>query len=833
MGGVRALELGNYLSEIKSGILGLSHGKKIVCSIFIIGVFLTIGLSGAIPPQNLQVVNGKQYLSTVYSEAPNATIGYQSTAPSAWSLSGGTSAGTADQLNSPSIVNFSGFFQPSSTGSNTQITRNLFVNVRAYPIVFIQIQVTQGVYYGIRFFTSNTQGTVPLWNNSDILDHRPGTGSLESIQLNVEDLAEQNIGTRVNNITQVEIYVERPALNSTTTFSLVLQNMEFLNYRLVTYQNDSSYHAVYLTFSKLPTADNSSWVLNKINLGLQLSATPGAAYEIYQVNGSNVLPGVLYYYSSTISSYDYSLYPKGSPSVFTDSLPPTHDYTIAIVAQAGTIGNVTVQSLSFVFTSADNASSPAVTAATVASEGSFWYGYLVFFLFVAPMMAAFFLYNKFRTDDGEDFKPWQVIAAVSVGIICRLALAPVSSQPFDISVYATSARGWFEFGSAGTSLGPTLPLTFFLYWVPYSFYALLLKLGLHDFYILGHTTGFFETIFLKTFPITADLFVTYLIMKFYPGKVGKLFAFFYLLNPLSIYVSSVWGQYEASTISFIVLGFVFLFRKGDEDSEERWPLQDLKASIAFTISALIELVGLIPLTFLVLKSLFTRPLKITSILILSPLVLLVVYPPEFHLIYLIAAAAVGASSVLLLAQPHTPYTLISNFPQVAALHPLIILLGGLAVVFIARRKYDLKNLLTYTLVAFLGFMIFSAQQPQWWVFILPLGLVYALVSEKYSVGIYMLVFGAMTAFLILSFTQGSGYMLFGSSKYNVFPGLEDLKHGIDLFTVTTTIGALTLVGYVLAGDKIAGTRPLLRSSIILACVFIFSFLLFSVAGASL
>ncbi len=97
----------------------------------------------------------------------------------------------------------------------------------------------------------------------------------------------------------------------------------------------------------------------------------------------------------------------------------------------------------------------------------------------------------------------------------------------------------------------------------------------------------------------------------------------------------------------------------------------------------------------------------------------------------------------------------------------------------------------------------------------------------------MLVFGAMVAFVTLSFTQGSGYMLFGSAKYNIFPALEDLKHGIDLFTVTTTVGALTLIGYVLAGDKIAGTRPLLRHSIILASVFIFSLLVFSVAGASL
>ena len=165
---------------------------------------------------------------------------------------------------------------------------------------------------------------------------------------------------------------------------------------------------------------------------------------------------------------------KGTPIVFPDSLPPSAGYTIAIVASTGSLSNVTVQSVNFVFTPLQNSSSPAVTAATVSSQGSFWYGYLIFFLFVAPLCMAFFLYNRYRHDE-DDFKPWQIGVAIGVGIICRLALAPVAAQPFDISVYATSARGWFEFGSPGTSLGPTLPFTFFLYWVPYSFYALALK----------------------------------------------------------------------------------------------------------------------------------------------------------------------------------------------------------------------------------------------------------------------------------------------------------------------------------------------------------------------
>ena len=81
------------------------------------------------------------------------------------------------------------------------------------------------------------------------------------------------------------------------------------------------------------------------------------------------------------------------------------------------------------------------------------------------------------------------------------------------------------------------------------FYAVLLKLGFHDFYILGHQIGFVESIFLKGFPIVSDLAIFYVLTKFDSSKAGKMLAIFYLLNPLAIYVSSVWGQDQAGTIA--------------------------------------------------------------------------------------------------------------------------------------------------------------------------------------------------------------------------------------------------------------------------------------------
>ncbi len=824
MGGARKLDLRKKLIELseitfnsaKSALRNRHSLWKIIAGVVIaLGVLLTLFLAGNVPPQNIQIVDGMHYIAGTYAETPNPTVGYTNNG-SSWTL--GSQLGSA-QVTTTSVATLSGTFSPSSKPSSVEMTKDLFANLESYPIMFAQVEVTAGVGYGLRFYTTVDGKSIPIWNNSDILNHRIGTGEFEDIQVNMALLSKMNTGVTAQNVTQLQMYVERVPSTTSTPFKLVLENLEFLDYNLIPFDANGSYHSVYFSFDNLPSG-GPSYALNRIDLDLQLSAAPGTRYEIFQLNGSSARSGAVFDYSQAIATYDYSLYPKGTPEVFSDNIPPTGNFSIVVVALSGEITQAKLQNVSFVFTPSDPVS--------VIPNALGWYLFLIFFLFLLPLSVALFIFVQYKR--GEDFlKPWHVVLAVAVGIVCRLALAPVTAQPFDLNVYATSARGWFEFGVSNASLGPTLPFTFFLYWIPYSFYALLLMGGFKDFTILGHQTGFVESIFLKGFPIISDLFVCYLLLKYDYGKMGKVLALSYLLNPLSIYISSVWGQYEAATASFLVLGFLFLLRQ--EDGETK---QDFKASIAFVISALIELVGLIPLAFLFMKSSLSKPFKILApLLVLCPIALLFVYPPESHVLYLISAASVGASSTLLFSQPHTPYTIISNFPWVEAYHPLILLLALLAGVFVWRKRFDLKSMVSFTFGAFIIFLLFAAQEPQWWLFLIPLGIIYAMVSENYGIAGYMMIFGTMVAFLILTFTQGSGYILFGNAQLNVIPAIENARHGVDIYTTTTTVGALLIGVYLVAGDKLRGKLPAIVSSAILTGTLLLSFYVFSILGATL
>ncbi len=816
MGAARKLEL-NLIKNIVQRIA--ARWKLIAVCFVLLGIILTLALPGTVPRENIQIVNGQQYLGTTYAESSSHASVMAVAAQTNWSL--GSSPTASAQLSSQSITTLTGTLKPDSSPTSLVMTQDLSINLTEYPILYVQIEVTQGVGYGIRFFSSVDNKTIPLWTNADVLDHRKGTGQLENIQLNEQLLSELNTGTAAKNITEMQIYVERGPSTSPTPFSVVIQKIEFLSYQIVTSPTVGSYHSVYFTFDNLPV-NNASWILNKIDLGLQVSASPGATYVIYQFNGSSTIASTVFHYSPDTASYQYSLYPSGTNTILPDSLPPSGNYSLVVVALSGVINSVKLQGVSFV-------SLPAQTQDQVLSNtigSSWWYVYLMLFLFVIPFCTAVQLYRIYRS--GNEIKGWHVGAALAIGLGCRFALAPVAYQPSDLMVYATSARGWFDYATPSTSYGPTLPLTYFLYWIPYSFYALFLKLGFHDFFILNHQIGFFETIFLKVFPITADLAVCYLILSFDSSTRGRILAFFYFLNPLSIYISSVWGQYEAATIALVVLGFRFMLGRNGV-------IHEFKASLAFILSALVEVVGLIPLALLLAKSLVTRRAKIIGTLIVaSPIVLLFVYPPEWHLIYLLFSGSVGASTALLFGNPHTPYTIFSNFPSLAAYHPLILFLLLAGAVFVARRKYEIQDMIAFTFVCFVIFLLFAGQEPQWWLFIVPLCIIYAIVSGKFALGPYMLVFGTLTAFLILSFTQGSGYMLFGSAKLDLLPAIENARHGIDIYTVTTTIGALVSVGCLLAGDRITSRIPLARSgSLILFVTATLSFFLFAIMGASI
>src|SRR6266581_7810533 len=250
------------------------HGKTTWITAFIIAlVFFIPVLAISVPPVTLPGTRAMDVTSLktpTYAESSRATILNENNW-TMWSLNsqqyGATLTYSSDGLT------LTGSFPPSTQPLALSIVRTLTVNLTAYPIMYILINVSPNISYGIRFYSQSSGSTVPLWAESDALNHREGTGQAENVQVNMFQLIESNTGKVYDSTSSVTIYVERSASTQTTHFSLQIKKLEFLNFPLLSAPASGSYHAIYVGLGQIK--ENPSFTLRSVEIRGSINASNG------------------------------------------------------------------------------------------------------------------------------------------------------------------------------------------------------------------------------------------------------------------------------------------------------------------------------------------------------------------------------------------------------------------------------------------------------------------------------------------------------------------------------------------------------------------------------
>lgn len=392
-----------------------------------------------------------------------------------------------------------------------------------------------------------------------------------------------------------------------------------------------------------------------------------------------------------------------------------------------------------------------------------------------------------------------------------------------MNAFLASTRGWFQYGTPRGALGPTQPLTFFLYWIPYSFYALAQSVGFQDVFLPAHDAGMLEAVFVKLFPMIGDVFLFVLLLRFSPG--GKMFvwASFYFLNPLAILTSSVRGHYDTATMALIVAGVFFMKNQ-----------KIARGSVSFLAAGMVQLLGFIPFTLSLLQLFWTRRYKLGLGLASAAASVVLSYPPQRDLMYRLVLAISGLTA----SQQFTPlgrFTLLGSIPSlifISSFHPLLVV-GGLVLFRVSlttfRGRLHVDSLLLYTILSYVAFLLLL-DLPNRWYWVLPLGIVYAILKGKDSLAAYMLVFGTAASFFIVSNATGSAYYLVGQvgDPALMQPLIEGIRNGLTVFVVmVTTLTGLFLAYLCRRSDGDAG-GTLARSSLIVFGVYLMAYFWVSV-----
>lgn len=144
------------------------------------------------------------------------------------------------------------------------------------------------------------------------------------------------------------------------------------------------------------------------------------------------------------------------------------------------------------------------------------------------------------------------------GLLVRFVVSLFFAHVFDFDSLVYAAREFFYSGT----------ITYFVEW-PWGFLGYLILLGSYfparifsDYiFVFGQTWMLSEKFFLKLPLNVSDLFISYILYCIMVENDKKRYAMslalVYWFNPLSIYVSSIYGTFDALTVVFALLAFYF------------------------------------------------------------------------------------------------------------------------------------------------------------------------------------------------------------------------------------------------------------------------------------
>jgi hypothetical protein len=180
--------------------------------------------------------------------------------------------------------------------------------------------------------------------------------------------------------------------------------------------------------------------------------------------------------------------------------------------------------------------------------------YMLVLSIAIPVLLSLVLWRRV---EGSWMTPRRTALLFVAAAAIRFALAPLTGF-IDTDNFAATSSTYFSSGAFGIDW-VSLPGFLYVELTSYLPYALLRDLGFTDWTVLAHSTFLVETLFVKIPSILADLGTGFLLAKFAerfrPSLKGSVLIL-YLFNPLTIYVSGVYGQFDTVFV-FLVLATIY------------------------------------------------------------------------------------------------------------------------------------------------------------------------------------------------------------------------------------------------------------------------------------
>lgn len=371
------------------------HRSKILLIFALLGSVLVVGLRGTLPQDISYQTGSLQSVNLVEGIGPGGPPLWTDnlTDANSWQLSTSTSAVTNLQQNGALLLGVT-FFRDTNPQAVT-MSKRTNISLGTNPYIIVELEVSQGVHYGIRFFGTLPDGTkFDAWRENSENQHRSGTGTVERLVINLQleaYLANGEVPLQGSYINQVLFYVEATP-GTEGVFALRISALQaFPQSRSIPTESTAS-GAFYDILMPL-TLPATTLSLFQVFLSFEIRGDSGFEYVPFLVNGSYLLAEGFTYRMSVTDHQEAVLLPQlaRDPPPFV----PSNSTEVIIVAKIGMINYFKLDNLTLKYTS-----TPLQTQGPVdASVTTILVWYYLLFLFVTPTVAVILLTRVFRSEN--------------------------------------------------------------------------------------------------------------------------------------------------------------------------------------------------------------------------------------------------------------------------------------------------------------------------------------------------------------------------------------------------------------------------------------------------
>ncbi len=665
-------------------------------------------------------------LSTIYSFVPNESASLPTTNFSVLY----NSSQNATVVNDTLLGSFS---SPNVTAVTFQ--ENTYVNADRYPYFAVSVTTapsftsTSGFGFGLRFQAGLADGSVVLLMNDSLpVEHVRSGGT---IVLSVDVL---NYRAMIVNITGIRIYAEERAginsnysiqVNSITSYSLkqVSSCLSPVCYVPLNLPNNTGYFDTLVADTVFTGTSNYNLALSYDN-----QIVVSRPYS----NGTS--------HVSIQGSSQFRLLSSQGILLASTPLIPNAVYVISTSVPT----SLQLNDLKLTFT-------PAPTLAIGSPVSSQTSIVLLFseLILVFGLPAELLLFRHRLS--------WRV--TLLAGISIRLMIMPWTGHPFDTLLWIRTAYLYYHQGWTPIFYNPP---TIFAIAVPTGFMQFYYLLGLNyvDTNFLFHYGGVLATLFVKMPFLLADVASATILAKV---SQNRMYSMFYFLNPFSIYVSAVWGEYEGLATLALIAGYVAI-------AKLRPGLDTIAGFGSLLLGGLIELFGFLVVPFLAVYFAIRKRYLESALPVLGTIIVLLI-PSSLNQFFLLNF--VNTSSPTL--QPDV-YSFSGNFGINSQL-PFFVGVAASAIVgfYSLIRTSAFFSTIAPVSAVIISFELFALNHPQ--LMLIPLGLMILLFAARNDAEgvVFVWICGAILAFISMVGTQSFAYLLTGEGYY-LIPLIEGGQH---------------------------------------------------------